>query len=121
QWHWLYRFPGEDGVLGTVEIAYTSVDNPFGINPDDPNGQDDVLVAHPELHLPLGQPVKLLLRSTDVLHNFTVPQFRVKMDLVPGMVTYQWLTPTQVGSYEVLCEELCGLAHYAMRGRVVVD
>jgi cytochrome c oxidase subunit II len=43
------------------------------------------------------------------------------MDLVPGMVTYQWLTPTQVGSYEVFCEELCGLAHFAMRGRVVVD
>jgi cytochrome c oxidase subunit 2 len=121
QWHWLYRFPGEDGLLGTVDIAYTSPENPFGINPEDQNGQDDVLIAHPELHLPIDQPVKLLLRSTDVLHNFTVPQFRVKMDLVPGMVTSQWLTPTVVGSYEVFCEELCGIAHYAMRGRVVVD
>ncbi len=63
----------------------------------------------------------MLLRSTDVLHNFTVPQFRVKMDLVPGIVTYLWFTPTVPGSYEILCEELCGVGHFAMRGRVVVD
>ena len=43
------------------------------------------------------------------------------MDLVPGMVTYQWFTPTLIGSYEILCEEYCGLGHFAMRGRVVVD
>jgi cytochrome c oxidase subunit 2 len=71
--------------------------------------------------MPVDQPVKTLLRSTDVLHNFTVPQFRVKMDLVPGMVTYQWFTPTVPGTYEILCEELCGTGHFAMRGKVVVD
>jgi cytochrome c oxidase subunit 2 len=75
----------------------------------------------PEVHLPVGQPVKVLLRSKDVLHNFTVAQFRVKMDLVPGMVSYLWLTPTRTGEFEILCEELCGIAHHAMRGRVVVD
>jgi cytochrome c oxidase subunit 2 len=80
-----------------------------------------VLIAGPELHLPIGKPVKVLLRSKDVLHNFTVPQFRVKMDLVPGMITYLWLTPTRTGEFEILCEELCGLGHFAMRGRVVVD
>src|SRR5690606_37264650 len=121
QWHWSFRFPGEDGVLGNTEVRHMSVDNPFGMDPDDPAGQDDRLVANPTLHLPANRPVHLLLRSTDVLHNFTVPQFRTKMDLVPGMVTYQWLTPTRVGTYELLCEELCGLAHFAMRGRVIVD
>ena len=50
-----------------------------------------------ELHLPIDQPVKVLLRSKDVLHDFTVPQFRVKMDIVPGMITYLWLTPTKAG------------------------
>jgi len=50
-----------------------------------------------------------------------VPQFRVKMDLVPGMLTYMWLTPTQTGEFNVLCEEYCGLAHYAMRGNVVIE
>ena len=56
-----------------------------------------------------------------MLHDFTVPQFRVKMDLVPGTVTYQWFTPTKVGKYELLCEELCGIGHFAMRGRIIVD
>ena len=121
QWNWSFRFPGQDGVLGASSAALITVDNPFGIDPQDPTGQDDVLIPGQELHLPLGKPVKLLLRSTDVLHDFTVPQFRVKMDLVPGMITYVWLTPTRAGSYEILCEELCGLAHFAMRGRVVVD
>jgi cytochrome c oxidase subunit 2 len=121
QWHWSYRFPGADGVLGTVDARFVSDENPFGMNPDDPNGRDDVLVASPELRLPVGKPVKALLRSLDVLHNFTVPQFRVKMDLVPGHVTYVWFTPTRTGRYDLLCEELCGIAHFAMRGKVVVE
>jgi cytochrome c oxidase subunit 2 len=121
QWHWSFRFPGKDGVLGTVSARYVSDKNPFGMNPNDPNGQDDVLVTSPELHLPVGRPVKALLRSIDVLHDFAVPQFRVKMDLVPGLVTYIWVTPTRTGEFDLLCEELCGLAHFTMRGRVVVE
>ena len=121
QWHWSYRLPGEDGEFGNADARLISMDNPFGLDPDDPLGQDDVLVASPEIHIPIGQPVKINLRSKDVLHNFTVAQFRVKMDLVPGMVTYMWLTPTETGRFEVLCEELCGVAHFAMRGAVIVD
>ena len=91
------------------------------LNPDDPNGQDDVLVSSPEVHLPVSKPVKALLRSIDVLHNFTVPQFRAKMDLVPGLVTYFWFTPSRTGEFDLLCNELCGIGHYAMRGKVVVE
>ncbi|MDX1735911.1 MAG: cytochrome c oxidase subunit II [Halioglobus sp.] len=121
QWQWHYRLPGEDGVLGEVDAMLISQDNPFGMSPNDPAGSDDVLIASNELHLPIDRPVKLLLRSKDVLHDFAVPQFRVKMDLVPGMVTYAWFTPTRTGKFDVLCMELCGIAHYAMRGYVVVD
>lgn len=121
QWHWSYRLPGKDGKLGTVHSRFVSDGNPFGINPADPNGNDDVLLAHPEVHVPLGQPVKLLLRSKDVLHNFAVAQLRVKMDMVPGLITYAWFTPTRTGSFDLLCEELCGVGHFAMRGRLVVD
>jgi cytochrome c oxidase subunit 2 len=121
QWHWMYRFPGKDGKLGTVDAKHVSDKNPFGLNPADANGQDDILIANPELHLPLGKPIKLLLRSKDVLHNFSVAQIRVKMDLVPGLVTYAWFTPTRTGTFDLLCEELCGIAHFAMRGRLVVD
>src|SRR5688572_33486683 len=120
QWHWSFRCPGADGAMGHSDAALVSEANPFGVDPEDPAGRDDVLVASPELRLPVDQPVKLLLRSKDVLHNFTVTQFRVKMDLVPGMITHMWLTPTVPGSYEILCEELCGVGHFAMRGRVVV-
>jgi cytochrome c oxidase subunit 2 len=121
QWHWSSRYPGEDGQFGTVDARFITDENPFGMNPDDPNGQDDLLVASPEVHFPIGSPIKVLLRSKDVLHNFTVAQFRVKMDLVPGLVSFLWLTPTRTGRFEILCQELCGVGHFVMRGMVVVD
>jgi len=120
QWNWSYRFPGSDGELGKTNTRLVTLNNPFGMDPNDPVGQDDVLVASPQLHLPIDKPVKLLLRAQDVNHQFAVPQFRVKMDMVPGMVTYFWLTPTRLGEFDALCEQLCGLAHFIMRGRVVV-
>jgi cytochrome c oxidase subunit II len=121
QWNWSYRFPGRDGKMGLVDTKFISEKNPFGIDPKDINGQDDILVSSQEVHLPLNQPVKALLRSVDVLHNFAVPQFRAKMDLVPGMVTFIWFTPTRVGKFDVLCNELCGVGHYVMRGKVVIE
>jgi cytochrome c oxidase subunit 2 len=93
----------------------------LGLNPNDRYAHDDVVIVADDLHLPLGKPVKLLLRSIDVVHSFYVPEFRTKMDLVPGMVSYVWFTPTKTGTFELLCAELCGAAHYAMRGKVVVD
>ena len=121
QWQWSFRFPGRDGVLGTVSSRRVSPDNPFGLDPDDPYGRDDVLVEGSEVHLPRGQPIKAVLRSKDVLHDFFVPQIRAKMDLVPGMVTYFWFTPTRTGRFDILCAELCGVSHYTMRGMLVVD
>lgn len=121
QWRWSYRLPGKDGRLGTTDVRNISADNPLGLNPHDPNGQDDVVIENGDLHLPIGKPVKVLLRSVDVLHNFYVPEFRAKMDMVPGSVTYYWFTPTRTGEFDVLCAELCGLAHSQMRGKVIVE
>ena len=121
QWQWGFRFPGPDGVLGTAAVAHISPDNSFGLNPSDPHGRDDILVETNELHMPLGKPVKLVLRSKDVLHDFYVPEFRAKMDLVPGIVTYFWMTPTRTGKFDILCAELCGVGHHEMRGTVVVE
>ena len=122
QWMWSFRTPGADGVLGMTDILLVDSENPFGLDPEDPNGQDDILIDPGEdLHLPVGKPVRMLLRSLDVLHDFYVPQFRAKMDLMPGMVTFFWLTPTRAGTFEVLCAELCGVGHHAMRGTVVVE
>jgi len=121
QWGWQYRLPGEDGKLGTVQVAKISDENPFGINLDDPNGKDDVLIQSDELHLKTNRPVQILLRSVDVLHNFYVPQFRAKMDAIPGIISYYWFEPNKVGEYEVLCAEYCGVGHYGMRAKVVVE
>ena len=121
QWGWKYRLPGKDGKLGASNNRIISDDNPYGLNIDDPNGKDDVFVESNELHLLKDRPVKILLRSIDVLHNFYVPQFRSKMDAVPGTITYYWFEPNKKGEYEVLCAEYCGVAHYAMRGKVVVE
>jgi len=121
QWQWAFRFPGQDRKLGKSDVKWISNANPLGLDPNDPSGQDDVLIRNNQVRLPLDQPVKVLLRSKDVLHNFYIPQIRSKMDMVPGMVSYFWFTPTKLGTYDVLCAEYCGLAHYNMRGNMIVE
>ena len=121
QWGWQYRLPGADGKLGTTQVRNIADNNPFGINPDDPFGKDDIMIESDVINLENNRPVKILLRSVDVLHNWYVPQFRSKMDAVPGTVTFYWFEPNKVGEYEVLCAEYCGVGHYAMRGGVEVQ
>jgi cytochrome c oxidase subunit 2 len=67
-----------------------------------------------KLYVPVGQPVKVLLSSEDVLHSFYVPAFRVKRDCVPGMETYAWFVAEEPGSYDLFCAEYCGVAHSDM-------
>ena len=62
----------------------------------------------------------VVLRSKDVIHSFYLPHFRVKQDAMPGMRIPIWFVPTEVGDYEIACAELCGLAHYRMKGKVHV-
>jgi cytochrome c oxidase subunit 2 len=121
QWQWSFRMPGADGRLGKSDTREVSPENPLGLNKNDTAGLDDVIVEGGELHLPIGKPVKVLLRSIDVLHDFYVPEFRAKMDMIPGMVTYFWFTPTRTGTFEILCAELCGVGHSQMRGTVMID
>ena len=121
QWGWNYRLPGEDRILGKTDAKLVSYENPYGLNLNDPNGKDDIIVQDADLHLQIDQPVKINLRSLDVIHNFYVPQFRAKMDTLPGIVSYYWFTPTKTGEYEILCAEFCGTGHYGMRGTVLVD
>lgn len=74
-----------------------------------------------ELHLPEGQPVELRLKSNDVIHAFWVPEFRLKQDVIPGQPTLLSFTPNRQGSYDIICAELCGSYHGAMRSKVVVE
>ncbi len=121
QWQWSFRLPGKDNALGKADNRNVTFDNPLGVDPDDPWGQDDLIVLGAYPHIEVDQPIKFNLRSKDVLHDLYVPQFRAKMDVVPGLVSYFWLTPTVTGTFEVLCAELCGVGHYNMRSKIVVD
>jgi cytochrome c oxidase subunit 2 len=71
-----------------------------------------------ELHVPVGQPVKLIIGSEDVLHAYWVPAFRMKMDAVPGRTTTMWFEASKAGDYQLFCAEYCGMSHSRMIGKV---
>lgn len=84
-------------------------------------------IQHPEgrkeidaLHVPLGKPVRLTLTSQDVIHDFSIPAFRVKQDVRPGDYSTEWFTATQIGEYHLFCDQYCGAKHAEMRGTVYV-
>lgn len=72
------------------------------------------------LHVPLNQPIELVMASEDVIHSFYVPAFRLKQDVVPGRYTRFWFTPTRLGEFRLFCAEYCGSDHSAMVGSVTV-
>lgn len=119
QFLWNIRNPGPDGKFGASRPElYNDQTNPVGIDENDPAGKDDVVSSI--MVLPVNRPVRLRLRSKDVIHNFFVPQFRIKQDAVPGLETAIYVQPEQVGEYEVVCAELCGMTHYRMKSFVRV-
>lgn len=79
------------------------------------NGKDS-----PDLRVPIGRPVKMLITSADVIHSFYIPAFRIKEDCVPRMQTYLWFTAKETGTYDIFCTEYCGLGHSGMVSRAIV-
>jgi cytochrome c oxidase subunit II len=98
QFEWHFTYPGPDGKLGTA---------------------DDFELRN-QLHVPVDSPVVVTAQSEDVIHSFFVPNWRIKQDIVPGMHIRVWFQPTEVGTYELGCAELCGFGHYRMRAIVTV-
>jgi cytochrome c oxidase subunit 2 len=82
-----------------------------------PNGRREIN----ELHVPVGRNIKLVLASEDVIHDFFVPAFRVKMDVVPGHYNVMWFRPTKAGRYQFFCSQYCGTNHAMMGGWVTVQ
>jgi len=74
-----------------------------------------------DLHVPVNQPVKLVLTAEDVIHSFYIPEFRLKRDAIPGRYTELWFTATKPGIYQVFCAEYCGKGHSDMLARIFVD
>ncbi len=120
QFVWNMRYPGADGKFGPVDPARIddSIGAPLGVDREHPDGADDIVA--PRLAVPVGREVELALLSKDVLHSFFVPELRIKLDTVPGLVGRLRFTPDKVGVYEIACSELCGLGHYRMRAYLEV-
>src|SRR5262249_15472296 len=81
----------------------------------------DDLVVLGELHVPVDRNVVVDVSSKDVIHNFALPSMRIAQDAIPGEVIPLWFKPIKTGSYDIVCGQLCGLGHYAMKGTLVVD
>jgi cytochrome c oxidase subunit 2 len=110
-----FRYPGPDGKFGRTDLKLVNDagGNPFGLDDRDPAAKDDITSA--SLKIPVGKPIRLIMHSRDVIHNFFVPELRLKQDIVPGMEIPIHFQADKIGIYEVPCSELCGLGHFQMR------
>jgi cytochrome c oxidase subunit 2 len=98
QWAWDARYAGPDGKFNT---------------------KDDIVVLN-HIRVPVDTPVILQLASTDVIHSFSLPNFRVKQDAVPGMVNWLWFQAKETGDFNIACQQHCGVNHYQMKGTLTV-
>jgi len=99
QWAWIFQDAGRDGELDTADDIYTT---------------DDMYVENDKTY-------HFQLTSRDVLHDFSVPVFRLKQDAVPGRTITGWFRPTVAGTYDIQCAEICGIGHGVMAGRIHVQ
>lgn len=99
QWSWTFVHPGLDRQLGT---------------------EDDVVTVD-ELHVKVDTTYHFKLQSTDVMHSFSIPVFRLKQDAVPGREITGWFKPTKTGEFDVQCAEMCGIGHGIMGARIIIE
>jgi cytochrome c oxidase subunit 2 len=120
QFAFSFRYPGPDGKFGATDLKMVNdaSGNPFGLDDKDPATRDDIVSA--SLKVPTGKPIKLILHSRDVIHNFFVRELRLKQDIVPGMEIPFYFQADTPGVYEIPCSELCGLGHFQMRSTMEV-
>ncbi len=100
QFAWNFCYPGPDNEFGT---------------------EDDIIPTQNQMHVPVNTPIVIQLASWDVIHSFYLPNFRVKQDAVPGMITPLWFQAKETGVYDIACAELCGNSHYKMKGYLTVE
>jgi cytochrome c oxidase subunit II len=109
-----FRYAGPDGRFGMTnpKLISPSTGNPLGLDPNDPAGRDDIVV--PTLTVPVNREIDLLIRSQDVIHSFFVRELRLQQDAVPGLTVPLHFTADKIGTYDIVCTQLCGLGHYKM-------
>ena len=130
QFDWTARYSGTDNILGDANYKLVEGRNTLGVDVNDENSADDIVVR--EVHLPVNKPVLLKFRSRDVIHSAFLPHFRVQMNCVPGLSTQFAFTPTKTTSemkesegedfeYVLLCNKICGSAHFNMQMKFIVE
>src|SRR5580700_1714200 len=121
QFAFYFRYPGPDGKFGPIhpELINEGNQNLFGLDPEhDVDSRDDIVTA--EMAIPVNKEIHLLMHAKDVSHSFYVPALRIHQDFVPGLDLSLHFTATQIGKYEIVCTQLCGLGHYNMKAYLEV-
>jgi cytochrome c oxidase subunit 2 len=120
QFLWNFQYAGPDGKFGRRDIKLVSASNQLGLDRNDPDAADN-LATSGEMHLPVNKPCIIDVMSKDVIHDFCIPNMRVAQDAIPGSVIPLWFIPIKTGTYEIVCAQLCGNGHSAMRATLVVE
>lgn len=132
QFDWTARYAGDDNLLGKAGYRLITSENPLGVSAEDAASSDDKIVRG-EIHLPVGRPVVFKFRSRDVIHSAYMPHFRLQMNCVPGMTTQFHMVPKTTTkemkeitgnkdfNYLLLCNKICGVAHYNMQMDIIVE
>jgi cytochrome c oxidase subunit 2 len=133
QFNWIVRYAGKDNKLGASNFKLITDENALGVDYRDPASADDIMTKSNEMHLPVGIPLDMVFHAREVLHSAYFPHFRTQMNCVPGMTTrFYWkptittaemkkITKNEKFEYILLCNKVCGLAHYTMNMKVVVE
>ena len=132
QFDWTARYAGEDGSLGRANFKLIEGTNALGVDTTDEKAADDRIVKG-EFHLPVGKPVQFVFRAQDVMHSAYMPHFRAQMNCVPGLKTQfnfvpkittkemKEITQNEDFQYILLCNKICGAAHYNMQMDIIVE
>lgn len=133
QFNWLARYAGADNKLGASNFKLITAENALGVNYKDTASFDDIMTTPSEMHLPVNIPINMVFHAREVLHSAYFPHFRTQMNCVPGMTTLFYFKPTittaemrkitknEKFDYVLLCNKVCGTAHYTMKMKVIVE
>lgn len=120
QFHWNYHYPGPDGVFGRSDTDLVTGTNPLGLDSTDPSAKDDV-VSRNDMHLVNHRPVIIEIGSKDVIHSLSIHHMRTDQDAIPGLRIPMWFRPIRIGEFEIVCAQLCGAGHAAMKSICKVE
>ena len=121
QFGWYFHYAGADGKFGRQHISFIQSPNVLGLDPTDPDGADDIVVADNQLHLINHKATVVRVSSRDVIHGFALHQMRIQQDAIPGTEAPQWFRPVSIGEWQIICAQLCGAGHSTMQAKYVVE